>query len=85
MSLREKRYSKALVRCEQDLNLRGNNPLGFEPNALTTRPSQLAMQGAPIFHICPKQKESYKRHLQALSTIILSTPHTPVYWTISFQ
>lgn len=37
------------------MNLRGNNPLGFEPNALTTRPSQLAMLGAAIFHICTKQ------------------------------
>lgn len=61
MSLREKRYSKALVRCEQDLNLRGNNPLGFEPNALTTRPSQLAMHGAAIFHICPKEKKNHMK------------------------
>ena len=28
-------------RCEQDSNLRGKIPLGFESNALTTRPSQL--------------------------------------------
>ena len=28
-------------RCEQDSNLRGNIPLDFESNALTTRPSQL--------------------------------------------
>ena len=29
------------LRCEQDSNLRGNIPLDFESNALTTRPSQL--------------------------------------------
>ena len=29
------------IRCEQDSNLRGNIPLDFESNALTTRPSQL--------------------------------------------
>ncbi|MEQ2184505.1 hypothetical protein GOODEAATRI_008611, partial [Goodea atripinnis] len=28
-------------RCEQDLNLRGETPLDFKSNALTTRPSQL--------------------------------------------
>ena len=31
---------KVLHRCEQDSNLRGNIPLDFESNALTTRPSQ---------------------------------------------
>ena len=30
-----------VLRCEQDSNLRGNIPLDFESNALTTRPSQL--------------------------------------------
>ena len=30
-------------RCEQGLNLRGETPLDFESNALTTRPSQLCM------------------------------------------
>ena len=29
------------ARCEQDSNLRGETPLDFESNALTTRPSQL--------------------------------------------
>ena len=28
-------------RCEQDSNLRGETPLDFESNALTSRPSQL--------------------------------------------
>ena len=28
------------IRSEQDLNLRGNIPIYFEPSALTTRPSQ---------------------------------------------
>ena len=28
------------LRCEQDSNLRGDTPLDFESNALTTRPSQ---------------------------------------------
>ena len=32
---------KGVLRCEQDSNLRGNIPLDFESNALTTRPSQL--------------------------------------------
>ena len=31
---------KILIRCEQDLNLRGETPLDFESNALTARPSQ---------------------------------------------
>jgi hypothetical protein len=35
------RLSKHHYRCEQDLNLRGKNPLDFKSNALTTRPSQL--------------------------------------------
>ena len=29
-------------RCLQDLNLRGETPLDFKSNALTTRPKQLA-------------------------------------------
>ena len=29
------------VRCRQDLNLRGETPLDFKSNALTTRPQQL--------------------------------------------
>ena len=29
------------MRCRQDLNLRGETPLDFKSNALTTRPSQL--------------------------------------------
>ena len=32
-------------RCEQDLNLRGETPLDFESNALTTRPSQQCQKG----------------------------------------
>ena len=31
---------KVLLRCEQDSNLRGETPLDFKSNALTTRPSQ---------------------------------------------
>ena len=33
--------AKQCARCEQDSNLRGETPLDFESNALTTRPSQL--------------------------------------------
>ena len=29
------------MRCRQDLNLRGETPLDFKSNALTTRPQQL--------------------------------------------
>ncbi|CAH3034658.1 unnamed protein product, partial [Porites lobata] len=32
--------AKRKLRCEQDSNLRGDTPLDFESNALTTRPSQ---------------------------------------------
>ena len=32
--------AKRELRCEQDSNLRGDTPLDFESNALTTRPSQ---------------------------------------------
>ena len=32
-------------RCEQGLNLRGETPLDFKSNALTTRPSQLVPLG----------------------------------------
>lgn len=34
-------------RCEQDLNLRGETPLDFKSNALTTRPSQPESWAAP--------------------------------------
>ena len=33
-------------RCLQDLNLRGETPLDFKSNALTTRPKQLV--GTPL-------------------------------------
>ena len=36
----EYRYVK-IYRCEQGSNLRGETPLDFKSNALTTRPSQL--------------------------------------------
>ena len=32
------------IRREQDSNLRGETPLDFKSNALTTRPSQLLLQ-----------------------------------------
>lgn len=33
--------SRKIYRCEQGSNLRGETPLDFKSNALTTRPSQL--------------------------------------------
>ena len=39
----KKKYKK-YSRCEQDSNLRGETPLDFKSNALTTRPSQLLLQ-----------------------------------------
>ena len=36
---------KKKIRCEQDLNLRGNIPTDFKSVALTTRPSQLLTYG----------------------------------------
>ena len=36
----KKNEKKVYLRCEQDSNLRGETPLDFESNALTTRPSQ---------------------------------------------
>ena len=38
------------LRCEQDSNLRGNIPLDFESNALTTRPSQLLCNVFDVFN-----------------------------------
>ena len=38
----EERDLQHCTRCEQGLNLRGETPLDFESNALTTRPSQPA-------------------------------------------
>ena len=35
-------------RCEQGLNLRGETPLDFKSNALTTRPSQLVLSIAQL-------------------------------------
>ena len=37
-----------IVRCRQDSNLRGETPLDFKSNALTTRPRQLSWL-LPIF------------------------------------
>ena len=37
---------KEYLRCEQDSNLRGETPLDFKSNALTTRPSQLVIRKA---------------------------------------
>ena len=39
------------IRCEQDSNLRGNIPLDFKSNALTTRPSQLIATRALVLSI----------------------------------
>ena len=38
-------------RCEQDSNLRGETPLDFKSNALTTRPSQLTWLNRAIISI----------------------------------
>ena len=37
------------VRCRQDLNLRGETPLDFKSNALTTRPQQLIRHILEVF------------------------------------
>ena len=42
--LLRKKVQKKYDRCEQDSNLRGETPLDFKSNALTTRPSQLLLQ-----------------------------------------
>ena len=36
-----KNLNKKVIRCRQDSNLRGETPLDFKSNALTTRPRQL--------------------------------------------
>ena len=58
---------KEYLRCEQDSNLRGETPLDFKSNALTTRPSQLVIRKATretiisdTFFIRPTL-ESFKR------------------------
>ena len=38
--IKQQKCAKRNYRCEQDSNLRGETPLDFESNALTTRPSQ---------------------------------------------
>ena len=42
--LLRKKVRKKYSRCEQDSNLRGETPLDFKSNALTTRPSQRLLQ-----------------------------------------
>ena len=42
--LLRKKVQKKYGRCKQDSNLRGETPLDFKSNALTTRPSQLLLQ-----------------------------------------
>ena len=37
----QQEFRRKKIRTEQDLNLRGQSPLDFESNALTTRPSVL--------------------------------------------
>ncbi len=44
------RKKKKKIRCEQDSNLRGESPLDFKSNALTTRPSQ-HLQDVLIFNV----------------------------------
>ena len=43
---KEEDWTKKITngRCEQDSNLRGETPLDFKSNALTTRPSQLQVE-----------------------------------------
>ncbi len=66
------RKKRGKARCEQDSNLRGNIPLDFKSNALTTRPSQhpaasrLATANAEIGVISPTadQHEDTHTHTQ---------------------
>ena len=44
------------VRCEQGSNLRGNIPLDFKSNALTTRPSQLFSFESDLAFILSRRK-----------------------------
>ena len=37
-------------RCEQGSNLRGETPLDFKSNALTTRPSQLELSSFIVYN-----------------------------------
>ena len=56
-------------RCEQDSNLRGEIPLDFKPNALTTRPSQL-VQLSWVRYVQPRRfNVNHLKHC-FLSTVV---------------
>ena len=49
------------VRCRQDLNLRGETPLDFKSNALTTRPQQLENRRYLLFYKVLQQLSGHFR------------------------
>ncbi|CAH3034660.1 unnamed protein product, partial [Porites lobata] len=54
--------AKRKLRCEQDSNLRGDTPLDFESNALTTRPSQRRpAKSKQCFLLRKKVRKKYSR------------------------
>ena len=64
-----KKEAKTLrVRCEQGLNLRGETPLDFESNALTSRPSQLVKQLMTV-------------HIQLLNPVVSFIDSDTKVWT----
>ena len=48
---KKKKKKNIIKRTEQDSNLRGQSPLDFESNALTTRPSVQIVWGGECLYI----------------------------------
>ncbi|CAH3195371.1 unnamed protein product, partial [Porites evermanni] len=63
--------SKRKLRCEQDSNLRGEIPLDFESNALTTRPSQRRVKLQCIVSCYSVRKKVPKKYSRCEQDLIL--------------
>ena len=74
-------------RCEQGSNLRGETPLDFKSNALTTRPSQLHTSGktCTTAHSFSWKRQRYKIWLHGLFQLPWPIPVVGLKWVAGEQ